>query len=138
MVEAWVDGGAKGATIPVFPASDLSPWDIARHSRPSGPLRQMYKQSLDGFSADEWYDGLFSIDVHLSSGPVNRFFFFLSAGASSDKASLAHSVYLPEGMTGIGNDRAARIWYRALTQYLVPNSDFTFARNAAMAAAADL
>lgn len=40
-------------------------------------------------------------------------------------------------VSGIGNDKAGKIWYRALTRYLVPNSNFSGARAATLRAAAD-
>jgi hypothetical protein len=49
-----------------------------------------------------------------------------------------YSKYLPKGMTGIGNDRAARIWYKALTEYLTPQSKYADARAAGISAATDL
>jgi hypothetical protein len=41
-------------------------------------------------------------------------------------------------MTGLGNDRAARIWYRALTVYLTSMSGYAEAREGAIRAAKDL
>jgi hypothetical protein len=99
------------------------------------PLRSMIHPSIDGVSADHWYAGIDALDVHFSSGPLNRFFYFLSQGASSDKGSDAYSPYLPGGMTGIGNDRAAHIWYTAMTEWLTPLSKYADARNAAVNAA---
>jgi hypothetical protein len=78
------------------------------------------------------------MDVHFSSGPMNRCFYFLSQGASSDSASDFYSTYLPGGMTGIGNDKAARIWYRTLTAYLTSTSNYADARSQAIRAATDL
>jgi len=138
MVEAYADGGGTGAVIPDFPAGDLSCWAIARHSVPAGALRFMHKPSLDFISADAWYDGLEMLDVHFSSGPLNRMFFFLSQGASADPSSTTHSVYLPGGMAGIGNDKAARIWFKALTEQLAPDADYDAARAGALAATQEL
>lgn len=102
------------------------------------PLRYMYKPSLDGLSYDAWFPGIGDSDVHFSSGPMNRAFFFLSQGASSDSTSDYYSSYLPGGMSGIGSNEAAAIWYRALTQYLLPWSDYVSARVAALRSAKDL
>jgi len=102
------------------------------------PLRWMTKPSKDGLSEDQWYDGLALHEVHFSSGPMNRCFYFLSHGASSDKADDAYSPYLPEGMTGIGNDKAARIYYKALTEYFTATTDYPAAREALLQAAEDL
>jgi hypothetical protein len=77
-------------------------------------------------------------DVHYSSGPINRMFFFLSQGGSSDPADPTYSVYLPGGMKGLGNDRAARIWFKALTEQFGPAANFETARAGAIAAAQDL
>ena len=99
------------------------------------PLRSMIHPSLDGVSADHWYAGIQYLDVHFSSGPLNRFFYFLSQGASSDPSSDAYSPYLPGGMTGIGNDHAAHIWYTAMTEWLTPLAKYADARNAAINAA---
>jgi hypothetical protein len=100
--------------------------------------RYLYKPSLDGRSPDAWSDTMYKLDVHYSSGPMNRAFYFLSQGASASSGSATYSTYLPVGMTGIGNDKAARIWYRALTTYLTPSSNYLNARSAALKAAIDL
>ncbi len=102
------------------------------------PLRSMIKPSTDGVSADNWYAGIKYLDVHFSSGPMNRFFYFLAQGASSDKTSQSYSPYLPEGMQGIGNDHAARIWYEAMTAWMTPMAKYADARNAAVNAATQL
>jgi len=99
------------------------------------PLRSMIHPSTDGASADHWYAGIDYIDVHYSSGPLNRFFYFLSQGASSDKTADSYSPYLPGGMTGIGNDDAAHIWYAVMTEWLTPLAQYADARNAAVNAA---
>ncbi len=99
------------------------------------PLRSQIHPSVDGVSADNWYSGIQYLDVHYSSGPLNRMFYFLSQGASADPKSDAYSPYLPGGMTGIGNDNAAHIWYAAMTEWLTPMSQYKEARAAAVNAA---
>ena len=140
MVQAYADGGATGSSVPDFPVNDLERWKIAHGSAAPGvdALRFMYKPSLDGISTDCWYDGVDLLDVHFSSGAPNRFFYFLCEGASSSAASAAYSPYLPSGMTGLGNDKAARIWYKTLTEYLASDADFEGARAASITAAEDL
>lgn len=110
-------------------------WTIGEGVR-SSPLRYMYKPSLDGRSADAWSLHLGDLDPHYSSGPMNRAFYFLSQGATT--SGNTSTLYLPSGMTGIGNDAAAIIWYRALTTYMSPASDYVAARQAAISAAIDL
>ena len=101
------------------------------------PLRYMYKPSKDGSSPDEWSDSLAALDVHFSSGPMNRCFYFLSQGATEAEGD-RHTGHLPLGMKGLGNQRAARIWYRTLTTYLTSQSDYAAARLGTIRAAKDL
>jgi Zn-dependent metalloprotease len=112
-------------------------WLIGDAVRPGG-LRSMIKPSSDGLSTDNWYAGIQYLDVHYSNGPINRFFYYLSQGAPSSTTDQAYSPYLPGGMTGIGNDHAARIWFKTLTEYLTPDSLYADARAGALSAAADL
>ncbi|MBK8793386.1 MAG: M4 family metallopeptidase [Holophaga sp.] len=112
-------------------------------------LRYMYRPDKDGASPNFWYANLGKLDVHYSSGPMNRAWYFLAKGATtSGDTSTAINVtgstgvsnpnFLPDGMTGIGNDKAARIWYRALTVYLTSSSNYAAARTACINAAKDL
>ncbi|HRC55383.1 MAG TPA: M4 family metallopeptidase, partial [Kofleriaceae bacterium] len=98
--------------------------------------RYLYKPSLDTRSADAWSPTLKNLDVHYSSGPMNRAFYFMSMGATASGDT--SSSYLPGGMTGIGIDKAARIYYRALTTYMTPSTDYAAARIAVITAARDL
>ncbi len=101
-------------------------------------LRSMINPNVDGFSPNYWYSGIEYLDVHYGSGPMNRFFYYLSQGAPSDATSPAWSSYLPGGMTGVGNDKAARIWYTAMTEWLTPVAKYADARVAGVSAAAEL
>ncbi|WP_051906609.1 Ig-like domain-containing protein [Methylomarinum vadi] len=105
---------------------------------PAYPLKMrfLYKPSKDGKSPDAWSPGLKDIDVHYSSGPMNRAFYFLSQGATTSGDT--SSTYLPQGMTGIGNDKAAKIWFRAMTVYMTSSTDYLGARIACINAARDL
>jgi len=107
-------------------------------SKHPGPLRYMFKPSKDGKSPDAWNPDLGDLNVHRSSGPMNRCFYFLSQGAAKDKASDSYTSYLPKGMAGIGNDKSARIWYRALASYMTSATDYAGARRAVICAARDL
>ncbi len=133
MVEFYRTGAAGATTIP----NTGGTWTIGEQLS-STPLRWMYKPSKDGSSADAWYSGVGNLDVHYSSGPMNRAFYFLSQGSSSSSTSDFYSSYLPGGMTGIGNDHAARIGYRALTVYETSSTNYAGARTAYLSAAADL
>jgi Zn-dependent metalloprotease len=102
------------------------------------PTRYLFKPSLDGKSPDAWSEELENLGPHSASGPMNRCFFFLSCGANDDKMSDCYSSYLPKGMPGLGNDKAARIWYRAVTVYMTSGTDYAGAREACIRAAKDL
>jgi Zn-dependent metalloprotease len=131
MVEAWATRAPGNDDV--IPNSGTD-WLMGAQVSDS-PLRSMIHPSVDGVSADHWYAGIQYLDVHFSSGPLNRFFYFLSQGASADPSSDSYSPYLPEGMKGIGNDHAAHIWYTAMTEWLTPLAKYADARNAALNAA---
>ena len=98
----------------------------------------MYKPSLDGSSPNAWSSSTGNLDVHYSSGPANRMFFFLSQGASSTSSSNYYSSYAPNGFTGIGPEKAIKIWYRALDVYMTSSTNYAGARTACINAAKDL
>jgi Zn-dependent metalloprotease len=102
------------------------------------PFRYMNKPSLDGLSPDEWSPALRFMDVHHSSGPMNRAFYFLAKGASPTPGDPAFTRKLPMGMQGLGNDKALRIWWRTLSTRLTPTSTYRHARTGALQAAREL
>jgi Zn-dependent metalloprotease len=105
------------------------------------PLRFMHKPSLDGKSPDAWSKTLGRLDVHYSSGVANHFFFLLSHGSQVDSFSDGIQSPMANGVTGIaglGNDKATRIWYRALTVYMTSSTNYAGARVATLNAATDL
>ena len=132
MVEFYARGGS-GTTIGNTGGNFLIGDQLS-----ATPLRYMYKPSKDGHSPDAWKNGIGSSDVHYSSGPMNHAFFFLSQGASDVSTSDYYSSYLPAGMKGIGNDKAARIAFRALTTKMTASTNYAGARTAFLAAATDL
>ena len=129
-----------------FPLNMIPPtgadWVIGTGPGNGMPLRWMNHPSLDHRSADAWYDGIKYLDGHYSMGAINRALYFLANGASSQSGNDAYSTYLPGGMTGIGNDAAARIWYKTVTEQLLSDGTGSItmldARNAAVASAEDL
>ncbi|QVN15394.1 M4 family metallopeptidase [Burkholderia sp. LAS2] len=114
----------------------------------SGGLRKMYKQDLDGRSFSCYPSGGFSWsnprhDPHFTSGVGNRFFYLLSEGPSvpSTDTGLSRAQLVCNGDTtfsGLGRDKAGKIWYRTLTVYLNANSNYPNARRASIQAANDL
>ncbi|MFJ5025203.1 M4 family metallopeptidase [Streptomyces goshikiensis] len=105
------------------------------------PLRYLDKPSKDGRSADYWRRGLGGIDVHLSSGVANHFFYLLSEGSGAKTVNgVAYDspTYDRSTLGGIGRDKAAAIWYRALTVYMTSTTNYAGARTATLHAAEDL
>lgn len=128
MVEAYARNGGTGNAIPAAGNDWMLGKDI---SRTGTPLRWMWKPSKDGLSRDAWSSTLGNIDPHYSSGPNNRMFYFLSQGSSATAGSETHSTYLtqtPRNMTGIGNDKAYRIWFRANTTKFTSSTNYADAR----------
>ncbi|MGW8356533.1 M4 family metallopeptidase [Streptomyces wedmorensis] len=105
------------------------------------PLRYMDKPSKDTRSADSWYSGVGSLDVHYSSGVGNHAFYLLAEGSGTKvingvtyNSPTVNSITV----TGIGRDRAAAIWYRALTTYWTSTTNYASARAGMLSAATDL
>jgi Zn-dependent metalloprotease len=136
MVEFYTKNGATGSTIPDTGAGWTLGWGVWTGG--GAPLRWFYKPSLDGQSPDYWVPTLYNLDVHYSSGAANHMFYFLSVGASADASSQSSSRFLPTGMTGLGNQKASQIWYRALTHYMKPDTQYFDSRRACLQAATDL
>ncbi|HEY9403244.1 MAG TPA: M4 family metallopeptidase [Pyrinomonadaceae bacterium] len=61
--------------------------------------------------------------VHINSGIANHVFYLLAKGGPH-----AHVAGAP--VTGIGADKAAKIWYKALTSYMTSSTNFAGARTA--------
>ena len=114
----------------------------------SKAIRWMFKPSLDGASYDCYESAVSSDDPHYSSGVGNHFYYLLAEGAvvpegfgAGTWANLSTSDMVCNGNTslaGIGRDKAERIWYVALTDYMVEDTDYPGARAATVSAATDL
>lgn len=137
MVEAYARNGGTGNVVP-----SGNDWMMGKEISKTGqPLRWMWKPSKDGSSPDAWSTSLKNLDVHYTSGPNNRMFYFLSQGSSADATSEKYSKYLvksPAAMTGIGNDHAWRIWFKANTTKFTASTNYADARSKVLAAAQEL
>jgi Zn-dependent metalloprotease len=137
-VEAYARGGGKGDSIPLT-GND---WVLGKEISKSGtPLRWMVRPSKDGRSPDAWSSSIKRLDVHYSSGPNNRMFYFLAQGSNADKAGDDYSKYLvktPAAMTGVGLDKAYRIWFRANTTRFTSSTNYADARAKMIEAAGEL
>ena len=138
VVEAYARAGGKGDAIP----ASGNDWVLgAEISRDKTPLRWMYRPSKDGRSLDAWSTGLKRLDVHFSSGPNNRMFYFLAQGSKADKNGDYFSKYLvksPQAMSGIGLDKAFRIWFKANTTKFTSSTNYAEARAKMIEAAQEL
>lgn len=148
-------GGLNEATSDIFGtmvefyaanASDSGDYLIGEKVMVSSPfLRNMMKPSADGASADCWYAGVGTLDVHYSSGVANHLFFILAEGTNSPLGAsptcVAGNTRVATGnasLSGIGRTAAAKIWYRALTTKMTSATNYAGARAATLAAAAEL
>ena len=128
----------KGGTVP---AANYLIGEQLETASFTHPLRYMYKPSLDGASLDSWSKSTSRKDPHYTSGVANHFFFLLSHGSQVDAFSGNIQSPMANGVTsvtGVGNDHAARIWFRALSTYFTATETYAKARTATLQAAADL
>jgi Zn-dependent metalloprotease len=104
-------------------------------------IRRLDHPSLDGNSADCWSRKVGHLNVHYSSGVGNHWFYLLSEGSGAKTINgIAYDSPTCTGspVTGIGRDKAEKIWYRTLTTYLTSRSKYADARAGSIQAATDL
>ncbi|MGW5635099.1 M4 family metallopeptidase [Streptomyces sp. NPDC003832] len=153
LVYSGESGGLNEATSDIFGStveffannsSDVGDYLIGEEININGdgtPLRYMDKPSKDGSSKDSWYSGIGSIDVHYSSGPANHFFYLLSEGSGTKTINgVTYNSPTADGLavTGIGRDKAEKIWFRALTTKFTSNTNYAGARTGTLAATGEL
>jgi Zn-dependent metalloprotease len=146
-------GGLNEATSDIFAAAvefyadnanDVGDYMVGEKIDINGdgtPLRYMDKPSKDGDSKDSWYSGIGSIDVHYSSGPANHWFYLLSEGSGAKTINgVAYDSPTSDGLpvTGIGRDKAALIWFKALTTKFTSTTNYAGARTGTLAVAGEL
>ncbi|HYU86091.1 MAG TPA: M4 family metallopeptidase [Kribbellaceae bacterium] len=104
-------------------------------------IRRLDHPSLDGNSADCWSRTVGHLNVHYSSGVANHWYYLLSEGSGAKTINgIAYDSPTCDGstVTGIGRDKAEKIWYRTLTTYLTSRSKYVDARAGSIQAATDL
>ncbi|MFI5657594.1 M4 family metallopeptidase [Streptomyces sp. NPDC051684] len=146
-------GGLNEATSDIFAAavefyannpSDVGDYLVGEKININGdgtPLRYMDKPSKDGASKDAWYSGIGGVDVHYSSGPANHFFYLLSEGSGTKTINgVTYNSPTSDGLpvTGIGRDKAALIWFKALSTKFTSTTNYAGARTGTLAAAGEL
>ncbi|MDB5968189.1 MAG: fibA1 [Hydrocarboniphaga sp.] len=124
--EAWVDGGKTGTL-----AVSAETWEVGEDVLPPA-LRYMNDPAADGVSKDYWTSSVGNVDVHYSSGIANLAFYLLSQGGTHPRGKSSVQV------TGVGMEKAIRIFYQAQINNLTSNSNFLGAANATVQAAQDL
>ncbi|MEV5612079.1 M4 family metallopeptidase [Streptomyces sp. NPDC052225] len=153
LVYSGESGGLNEATSDIFGtsvefyaknASDVGDYLIGEKIDINGdgsPLRYMDKPSKDGSSLDAWKTGAGNVDVHYSSGIANHFFYLLSEGSGKKTINgVAYDSPTSDGstVTGIGRDKAEKIWFKALTTYFTSSTNYAKARTGTLSAASDL
>ncbi|MEV4947192.1 M4 family metallopeptidase [Streptomyces sp. NPDC053755] len=153
LVYSGESGGLNEATSDIFAAavefyannaSDKGDYLVGEKIDIRGngtPLRYMDKPSKDGSSKDAWYSGIGGIDVHYSSGPANHWFYLLSEGSGAKTINgVNYDSPTSDGLpvTGIGRDKAALIWFKALTTKFGSNTNYAGARTGTVAVATEL
>ncbi|MFF9345875.1 M4 family metallopeptidase [Streptomyces sp. NPDC014734] len=153
LVYSGESGGLNEATSDIFAtavefyannATDKGDYLIGEKIDINGdgtPLRYQDKPSRDGISKDAWYSGIGNIDVHYSSGPANHFFYLLSEGSGAKVINgVSYDSPTSDGLpvTGIGRDKAEKIWFKALTTKFTSTTNYAAARTGTLAAAGEL
>ncbi|GAB7030925.1 M4 family metallopeptidase [Streptomyces sp. NPDC021749] len=135
-----------GTSVEFYAKNDKDPGDylIGEKIDINGdgkPLRYMDKPSKDGQSQDNWDSNTGNLDPHYSSGVANHFFYLLSEGSGPKEiGGVKYDSPTADGkkVEGIGRDKAEKIWFKALTEYMTSNTDYKAAREATVKAATDL
>ncbi|MBX5483812.1 MAG: M4 family metallopeptidase [Myxococcaceae bacterium] len=95
-----------------------------------------------------WSPSIANVTAHSAGGPLRRMYYFLSVGvlplgttpgAPSWDLPQRDSIFLPQGMTGIGVDEASRIWWQTINGlYFSGVTDYVGLRTAMLNAASVL
>jgi Zn-dependent metalloprotease len=94
-------------------------------------LRYMDDPAKDNVTWDYWTSDLDTTDEHNGAGPGNLAFYLVVNGGDHPRRVTAH-------VTGVGLDKAQRVWYRALDTYLTSDASYSDLRTATLLAAKDL
>lgn len=110
--------------------------DVFTPATPGDALRYMGRPTDDGISRDyypERYVGSRDYGgVHVNSGIANLAFYLVAQGGSHPRGKTRTVV------PALGISKARQIWYRALTLYMTPRTDFRQAAGLTAQAASDL
>ncbi|MEU3856741.1 M4 family metallopeptidase [Streptomyces sp. NPDC028722] len=106
-------------------------------------LRRLDHPSLDKLEGtiDYWKPEVYGTEVHAGSGVSSHAYYLLAEGSGKKTiGSVTYNSPTYHNITvkGIGRTKATAIYYRALTRYMVSDTDFHQARLATLKAAKDL
>ncbi len=111
------DNGADTPTMgPIVNGAGIDYWTLSCNRRFRNP----------GIPA--WYPDIAQLDEHDSLGPLDRAFYFMVRGASSDPTNVTFSPLLPTGSKGLGANKAAKIYLDAATHRFTGSEDYAKAR----------
>jgi Zn-dependent metalloprotease len=136
MVELYARGGQETTATWWIGEDAYTP------ARAGDALRYMdtpHRAGNAGYTADddpdhysERYTGTGdSGGVHINSGIANHVFYLVAKGGN-------HAHVPGPFVTGIGTDKAAKVWYKAITTYMTSSTNFAGARTATINAANSL
>ncbi|KUO07472.1 M4 family metallopeptidase [Streptomyces sp. DSM 15324] len=100
------------------------------------PSQDVLEEAIDYWSPETYYT-----EVHAGSGVSSHAYYLLAEGSGRKvigAVTYDSPTYDGAPVTGIGRAKATKIYYRALTRYMVSTTDFHDARLATMKAARDL
>jgi vibriolysin len=106
--------------------------DVWTPATPGDALRYMNTPVRDGVSLDYYPDYSSGVDVHYSSGISNLAFYLLSQGGTHPRGKTTFVV------PALGLEKAARIFYKANADLMVPTTTFEQAKIATEQAAQQL
>lgn len=125
-----------GTAVEFFAKNSAEEGNYLIGERVAGPeletpfLRSMISPTDDGVSIDHYSKYRSGMDVHLSSGIANNFFYLLAEGGKNKTSG--------KSVTGISRAKAEKIWYRALTTYFTSSTNYKKAKTATLNATKDL
>jgi Zn-dependent metalloprotease len=111
----------RGFVLPDVDAFKIAE-DIWTPSTPGDAVRYLYDPKLDGASLDYYADYTSSVDVHYSSGIPNLAYSLLAQGGTHPRGRSTIIV------SGIGVEKAGRVFYRANTDYMTASTTFAQAK----------
>lgn len=135
---AMVERAAKGETADTWKVAEESftpqvPGDARRYIDNPHKASGSFTADDDPDHYSERYTGLLDNGgVHVNSGIGNKAFYLLAKGGSHHLGGSMADIGQPNG---IGPDKAAAIWYKALTTYMTSTTTFSGARTATINAA---